>query len=426
MSEHRDQPPDVADLRKTADLQPDPINANRGTTRGRVLLESSINTCGAGRSVVADRRGVVIAGNKVVEQAKALGLPIRVVTTTGDALVVVQRADLDLATDARARTLAIADNRVAELDLDWDAEVLEELRQRGLDVQTWWTDAEWQSLGGGAIDTDPAEDRSIEPPNTTIGRGDLFALGRHRVMCGDATNAADVTRLLGQQAPRLMVTDPPYGVCYDPAWRQRAYPGQRTAVGQVANDTQATWPEAFQLFPGDILYVWHAGLQAAAVAAVLEGVGFSIRAQIIWVKQHFALSRGNYHWQHEPCWFAVRAGATSHWQGDRTQTTVWQVPNLNVMGGNRTGEDVPSGHSTQKPVRLFEIPIRNHTTTGDTVYDPFVGSGTAVIAAEKTGRVALTMDLDPRYVRATVTRWETFTGQQAVKVGAGPAEGGDV
>jgi DNA modification methylase len=419
------QPSDSAapvPLHDVADLQPDPANANRGTARGRALLASSFRSCGAGRSILADRAGCVIAGNKVLEHAKTLGLPIRVVPTTGDTLVVVQRTDLDLATDPRARELALADNRVAELDLAWDPTVLEQLRADGLDVATWWTEAEWEALVGAPLVADPAEDRVIEPPPTTITRGDRFALGAHQLLCGDATDAGEVARLLDGAVPRLMVTDPPYGVAYDPSWRHRAYPDQQTAVGAVANDTEAAWPAAFALFPGDIIYTWHAARATATVAATLEASGFALRAQIIWVKQHFALSRGDYHWQHEPCWYAVRRGATSHWQGDRTQSTVWTVPSLNPMGGVRHGENAPTGHATQKPVRLFEVPIRNHTTRGDAVYDPFVGSGTLIIAAEKTGRVAYAMDLDPRYAQATVTRWETWTGQTATRLEGGARE----
>jgi len=418
----RSRPSNRSDLTIT-DLIFDDRNANRGTARGRALLSESLKAYGAGRSVLADRRGQVIAGNKVVEHAKALGLPIRVVQSDGRTLVVVQRTDLDLTSDPRARALAIADNRVAELDLAWDPAVLDQLRADGLNVGTWWTDAEWEELVG-SVTADPAEDQVLEPQETTIVRGDLFALGRHRLLCGDATEAAEVARLLGDTVPLVMVTDPPYGVCYDPAWRHHAYPAQRTAVGRVANDHEAAWPRAFQLFPGDIIYTWHAARATATVAATLEAAGFTLRAQIIWVKQHFALSRGDYHWQHEPCWYAVRQGATSHWQGDRTQSTVWTVPNLNPMGGTRTGGDTPTGHSTQKPVRLFEIPIRNHTTEKEAVYDPFVGSGTTLIAAEKTGRTAFTMDLDPRYIQVAVNRWEAFTGEQAQLLGRPDARGG--
>jgi DNA modification methylase len=402
---------------RLTDLILDDRNANRGTTRGRQLLGESLKTNGAGRSVLTDKAGRVIAGNKTVEQARALGLPIRIVPSDGRTLIVVQRDDLDLNADPRARALAVADNRIAELDLDWDQEVLAQLRTEGLDLTRFWTEQEWAQLVGPTVPVDPAEDHVLAPGPTTITRGDLFTLGRHRLLCGDATDPADVARLLGDVVPVVMTTDPPYGVEYDPSWRHRAYPQQRTAVGTVAHDTTAAWPAAFQLFPGTVVYAWHAARATATVATTLETTGFVLRAQIIWVKQHFALSRGDYHWQHEPCWYAVRKGAASQWQGDRTQSTVWTVPNLNAMGGTRTADNAPTGHSTQKPVRLFEIPILNHTTGGDAVYDPFLGSGTTLIAAEKTKRVAYVMDIDPQYVQAALTRWEQFTGRRAQRVG---------
>ena len=146
-------------------------------------------------------------------------------------------------------------------------------------------------------------------------------------------------------------------------------------------------------FPGAIAYVWHAALKAPTVAADLEAAGFKIRSQIIWQKQHFALSRGDYHWGHEPAWYAVRG--KGQWRGDRRQTTVWEVPNLNPMGGRAAADNAVTGHGTQKPVRLFEIPILNHTGAGDAVYDPFCGSGTAIIAAEKLTRSRACVDLDP-------------------------------
>jgi DNA modification methylase len=366
--------------------------------------------------VLVDRTGRIIAGNKTVEQARALGLPVRTVLSDGRALVVVQRTDLDLETDPRAQALAIADNRVAELDLEWDPAALEQLRASGVDMSGWWTEQEWAAVVGGSAASDPADDVVLAPGPTTIQRGDVFALGPHRVACGDATDASDVARLLGDVVPVVMATDPPYGVGYDPAWRHRAYPRQRTAVGAVRGDTEAAWPAAFRLFPGPVVYAWHAARATAIVATMLESTGFTLRAHIIWVKQHFALSRGDYHWQHEPCWYAVRAGETSRWQGDRTQSTVWTVPNLNAMGGTRTEENAPTGHATQKPVRLCELPIVNHTRPGEAVYDPFLGSGTTLIAAEKTQRVAFGMDLDPQYVQVAVTRWETYTGQRATRL----------
>jgi hypothetical protein len=143
----------------------------------------------------------------------------------------------------------------------------------------------------------------------------------------------------------------------------------------------------------------------------IEAAGLRIRAQIIWAKQHFALSRGDYHWQHEPCWYAVREGKSSNWSGDRTQSTLWQVANLNPIGGSC--EEPATGHGTQKPVELMRRPILNHTARGDVVYDPFLGSGTTLIAAELTERVCYGLDIDSRYVDVIVTRWQKLSGKQA-------------
>jgi DNA modification methylase len=217
--------------------------------------------------------------------------------------------------------------------------------------------------------------------------------------------------LFGSATPALMVTDPPYGVEYDPNWRERAGLGRQRQNGLVANDHRVDWLEAYKLFPGDVAYVWHAGVHAAEVARGLESAGFKIRSQIIWAKQHFALSRGDYHWQHEPCWYAVRDGNSSNWCGDRTQSTVWQVANLNPIGG--ASEEPKTGHGTQKPVELMRRPILNNSVRGDVVYDPFLGSGTTLAAAETTDRICCGMDIDPAYVDVIVRRWQQLTGKSA-------------
>ena len=189
----------------------------------------------------------------------------------------------------------------------------------------------------GGPEAQPDEHTVLAPPTTTtIRRGDVFHLGRHRLACGDATSATDVARLLDGATPRLMVTDPPYGVNYQPAFRHQAYPRQRTAVGRVTNDTRADWAAAYALFPGDVAYVWHAALFADVVMAGLRQAEFEVRSQIIWAKPTFVLGRGAYHWQHEPAWFAVRQGCVAPWYGGRAQSTVWEVPNLNPFGGSRT------------------------------------------------------------------------------------------
>jgi DNA modification methylase len=404
------------------DLTLDKRNANRGTDRGRSALERSLREYGFGRAVLIDRLGQIISGNKTVEQAKRLKLPLRVIQTDGNYVIAVQREDLDLATDPRAQALAIADNRVGELNLEWDIEMLKQLHADGLDLSAFWSDEEFDELFRGPTVGLTDENSVVEPGPTNIVRGELFILGPHRLLCGDATSADDVTRLLDGAKPTIMITDPPYGVEYDPAWRHQVHPDQRTAVGRVTNDDRAEWTGAWQLFPGAITYVWHAGLKAPAVAADLEAAGFTIRSQIIWVKQHFALSRGDYHWAHEPCWYAVRG--TGHWCGDRSQTTTWEVLNLNPMGGTREAENAVTGHATQKPTRLFEIPILNHTVAREAIYDPFCGSGTAIIAAEKLGRVCYAMEIDARYVQVAVTRWEQFTGKKAICQDVSRTDGG--
>src|SRR4051812_5554448 len=163
--------------------------------------------------------------------------------------------------------------------------------------------------------------------------------------------------------PVLMITDPPYGVNYDPLWREEAGLGAQRQTGTVENDDRVDWSDAFALFPGDVVYVWHAGLYAGEVASSLERCEFAIWSQIIWVKQHFALSRGHYHWQHEPCWYAVRVSKPASWCGDRKQATVWEGSNLNAFGREKAADTI-TGHGTQKPVELMRRPLLNHTERG--------------------------------------------------------------
>jgi len=187
--------------------------------------------------------------------------------------------------------------------------------------------------------TDP--DEALEAPENPVSMsGDLWLLGKHRMLCGDSTDANDVKRVLSGVEPHLMVTDPPCGVNYDPAWRnaagrsvngptvrlssgKAARPLGARAVGKVENDDRADWREAWVLFPGTVAYVWHAGIKAGIVQASLAACGFDIRAQIVWAKNNFAIGRGHYHCKHEPCWYAVRKGATGQWAGDRVPSGVW-------------------------------------------------------------------------------------------------------
>jgi len=225
--------------------------------------------------------------------------------------------------------------------------------------------------------------------------GEIWMLGKHRIMCGDSTKAEDVDKLLGGAAPMLMITDPPYGVEYDPEWRKEAGVNKNDSkMGKVQNDDRADWTDAWALSPSVVAYVWHADRHAKTVQESLEACDFIVRNQIIWVKDRFALSRGNYHWQHEPCWYAVRKNNKAHWIGDHSQTTSWQIPSRDDSG---------HGHSTQKPLECMARPIRNHE--GD-VYDPFLGSGTTLIACEQLGRICYGMEIDPVYCDVIRQRFE--------------------
>jgi len=365
-------------------------------------VAESIRRFGFRQPIVVDADGVIVAGHTRFRAAQRLGLatvPVHVAT--------------DLTAD-EVRAYRLADNKTAEL-ASWDTSMLsielDALRGAGIDWTLLGFDeeelAKLLAPAGTEGLTDP--DAVPEKPTDPVTKpGDLWLLGKHRLLCGDSTSAADVARLLDGAVPTLMVTDPPYGVEYDPEWRMDAgLTGNTARMGKVMNDDRADWTEAWKLFPGDVAYVYHAGVFASTVQQSLERAGFAIRAQIIWAKDRLALSRGDYHWQREPCWYAVREGGKGHRTDDRTQTTLWSIP---------ARDDAGHGHGTQKPVECMERPVRNHLA--DTVYEPFAGSGTTVIACERTGRACLAMELDPGYCDVVVRRWEEFTGKKAERVQA--------
>jgi len=353
--------------------------------------------------VLMSSDGEVIAGHGRILAATQLGL--------SDAPVIV----LNHLSEAQRRAYRIADNKLTELG-EWnDAFLSDELKGLAEDEfdlsLIGFDEAELSALLDGIEDDDSAaregEDEIPEAPEDSVTRpGDLWILGNHRLLCGDATAATDVERLLGTVKPLLMVTDPPYGVDYDPAWRNKAGAAATKRIGKVLNDDRADWREAWVLFPGDVAYVWHGALHAAVVAESLEAAGFNVRSQIIWAKDRLVLSRGDYHWQHEPCWYAVRKSGKGHWAGDRKQTTLWQIAHRD--------QDAETVHGTQKPVECMRRPILNNSSPGQAIYEPFMGSGTTLIAAETTGRVCLGIELNPAYVDVAIDRWQQFTGQRAV------------
>jgi DNA modification methylase len=366
---------------------------------------NSINEFGYTNPILVDENNVIIAGHCRIEGAKRVGMT-EIPTIIIDGLTDVQKA-----------ALVIADNKLA-INAGWNfaklAEQITFLRENDYDTDLTGFNAE--EILTFMPDEVPAflgdEDDVPELPSEPITkRGDIWLLGNHRLMCGDSTEVGAVDRLLGKNKPNLMVTDPPYGVNYDPEWREGADLGVgKRSKGKVQNDDKVDWTDAYSLFTGGVAYVWHAGIYSPEVANHLRNCGFKIVSQIIWVKQHFALSRGDYHWQHEPCWYAVKKGHNHDWQGARDQATTWEIKNNNSFGNAEKEETW--GHGTQKPVECMRIPIVNNSKKGDYIYDPFGGSGTTLIACEKENRKCLMMELDPRYVDVIVARWKKLTGKK--------------
>lgn len=394
------------------ELVPYARNARKHSERQIAQIAASIEAFGFNNPVLVDGSGGIIAGHGRVLAARKLGL------------AQVPTILIDHLSDEQRRAFILADNRIA-LSAGWDDEILAlemaDLSELGLDVSlTGFTAAEVNKLLASGLTADPREDETPGVDEMAVSRpGDLWLLGDHRVACGDATDADLVKRLLGGASPNLMVTDPPYGVEYDAGWRNTVHDaaGPVRSTGAVTNDDRFDWTDAFRLFPGDVVYAWHAASKAVETAEGLAAVGFERRAQIVWVKQNFAISRGHYHWQHEPCWYAVRKGKTGNWLGDRKQSTVWEVPNASAFGGAE--DDGKTIHSTQKPVEVMRRPILNHTKPGEAVYDPFLGSGTTVIAAHHAGRQAFGLEIEPRYIDVIVRRWQAFAGAGATLDGDG-------
>jgi DNA modification methylase len=352
--------------------------------------------------IVAKSDGTVVDGHLRLKAAQRLGL----------ADVPVALAD-DLS-EAQIKAFRLLANRSANWAA-WDDELLalefQDLRDLGFDLGlTGFDPGEIAAFLAEPVVglTDP-DDVPAVPEHPVSRLGDVWVLGAHRMICGDCTDPATVERVLAGAMPHLMVTDPPYGVEYDPTWRNRAGVSASARTGAVLNDHRADWREAWALFPGDVAYVWHGALHAATVADSLTASGFAIRAQIVWAKERLVMSRGHYHWQHEPCWYAVRG--TGHWQGARDQTTLWSIPSRD--------QDAVTTHGTQKPVECMRRPMLNNSSPGQAVYEPFSGSGTTIIAAETTGRICHAIEISPAYVDVAVTRWQAFTGKDALLCSTG-------
>ena len=369
-------------------------NARTHSQQQVAQVAASIREFGFTNPVLIDKDNGIIAGHGRVMAAQQLEM------------TEVPCIRLGHLTEVQKRAYILADNKLA-LNAGWDEELLAfelaHLKDAGFDFElTGFESGEIDELLAslnatpeGEIDPDEVPEVQAEAVSKP---GDVWVLGKHRIMCGDSTVTTDVAKLLDGALPHLMVTDPPYGVEYKPRT------SNPLKAGKVLNDDRADWREAWALFPGNVAYVWHASMFSHVVIDSLMACGFEHRAMIVWSKDRFTLGRGNYHWQHEPCWYCVKKGKTAHWVGGRKQSTVWDIP---------AREDNGHGHGTQKPVECMKRPIRNNSKAGDSIYEPFSGSGTTIIAAEQTGRRCYAMELSPQYVDVAVRRWQQFTGKAA-------------
>jgi DNA modification methylase len=423
------------EFRPVEGLVPYARNARTHDARQLAQIAASMREWGWTNPVLVEPDGGVIAGHGRILAAERVWQAGGAIARCPDGQVpCIVVSGLSAAQKA---ALVLADNRIA-LSAGWDMDLLKAelgmIDGAGLDAAiTGFTAEELQELLAQPFlgETDPDDAPPAEEVAVSV-IGDVWALGEHRLVCGDCTRADHVSLCLGSERPKLMVTDPPYGVNYDPSWRRKAGVGSAGAAeGKVLNDDRADWRDAWALFPGSVAYVWHAGLHADAVAQSLRSVKFAVRAQIVWVKTRHVLSRGDYHPQHEPALYAVREGeADDGWRfvpehevaayvvregvpggyrGGRKQSTVWFIEHLKS----------DTGHGTQKPVEAMKRPIENNSAPGDLVYEPFSGSGTTLVACQMTGRRGRAIELDPRYVDVAVRRWEAFVGAKAALVVAG-------
>jgi len=376
--------------------------------------------------------GELVDGHLRVKSARKLG------SWPGGDTTAIPVILCDEWTEAQVKAFRLLVNRSATW-ADFDEELLalelQELKESDFDLDLTGFDP-------GEIDDflthDDDEKADAAPPlpeNPVSRSGDLWLCGaprsQHRVLCADATSPDAVARLLGDRKPFLLATDPPYGIELDSEWRDRAglngcgpaeasYMKHRTeghTETTISGDTRADWSEAFELVPSlQVAYVWHASKFTREVLDGLLRIGFVHHQQIIWDKGRTVLTRTLYWFQHEPCWFVRKVNAP--WYGKAGEnSTIWSSPSPKfIMGGS---DEAKYDHPTQKPVELMRRPILNHLKRGELVYDPFLGSGTTLAAAEVTERVCYGIEIDPKYVDVAITRWQSLSDRKATLDGDG-------
>lgn len=375
-------------------IKPHPLNHHDHPKEQREALDAAVGEIGFIRSVTINKTtGTLLDGHERL--AKAL--------EDGEPLIDVEYVELSEEEERVALATMDQIGRMAKVNPEKFKELSADLEVRSEGLLALLDDMKLKAGLVKPIEEEDAPAARVDEAEELrkkwgVEVGQVWQIGNHRLMCGDATSKDDVGKLLAGAKPFMMVTDPPYGVEYDPEWRHRSGIIDSDRTGSVVNDEIIDWTPAYTLFPGSVAYVWHASYFTIEVGSNLKAVGFQVRASIIWRKQQLVIGRGHYHWQHEPAWYCVRKGATAKWQGDRKQSTIWDIPNPLKSGEEETN------HGTQKPIECMARPIRNHGNANDHVYDPFVGSGTTLVAAEMLGRRCYAMDVYPPYVAVALQR----------------------
>ena len=391
--------------RKVDDLIPYARNSRTHSDAQVAQIAASVREFGWTNPVLVDGENGIIAGHGRVLAARKLGM---------EEVPCIELAGLS---DTQRRAYIIADNKLA-LNAGWDDELLaiefSELADAGFDnLLTGFTQDEIDALTPeqipeGLTDEDAVPEVQAEPVSKL---GDVWLLGKHRVMCGDSTSIDAVETLMaGQQADQL-VTDPPYNIAYEGGSKKRE---------QIKNDEMGSTDfrqflrDAFTaadavMKAGAVFYIWHADTEGYNFRGACLDTGWQVRQTLIWNKDNSAFGRQDYHWKHEPCLYGWKAGAGHLWAADRKQTTIIECkrPSKSEL------------HPTMKPVELMQYQIENNTKGADLVLDLFGGSGSTLIACEKTGRHARLMELDPKYCDVIVRRWQEFTGKQATHAATG-------
>ena len=389
--------------RQIADLIPYARNARTHSDEQVAQIAASIKEFGWTNPILVDGENGIIAGHGRLAAARKLGnTEVPVIELTG-------------LSEAQKRAYILADNKLA-LNAGWDTDMLieelKELKEMDFDLElTGFSDKEISDFlveeVEGLTDEDAVPDVP-EEPKTKL--GDIYQLGKHRLMCGDSCSLTDMEKLCDGQPVDMWLTDPPYNVAYEGKTKD-ALKIQNDSMGddqfrQFLRDAYVTADLVMKA--GAVFYIWHADSEGYNFRGAAHDAGWKVRQCLIWKKSTMVMGRQDYHWKHEPCLYGWKEGAGHLWATDRKQTTI-----LEFDKPSRNGE-----HPTMKPVALFEYQMLNNTKGGDIVLDSFGGSGTTLLAAEKHGRYARLMELDPKYCDVIVKRWEDFTGKKAKLVRA--------